>query len=370
MRRIHKISTAAALAISLGAAVSGTIAAPVAQAQTVTMSLAKPALASAAPAAKATKPLVGVNLYVNENYSLADVKAWGERDLVYLRDRLGLKSVAIDWDYNVPGIHASVVKASATRTPSIEDITALTNIAKGLGMRVEYRALFAVNNSDSRDGSIAPKHFAKWLDWLLDTETPALKLAQEEKVPEFIVGTEMAAIDTSVKWASFFNKAAKIYTGNLSYASYGGHTNTDGGFFSKSRVELPNDSVSDLGTTAYPAVDLPKGASVAELTKAWETYLTKHTPKSVLKRTAIDEIGIPALANSYENPWQWNNLTGTADPTIQANWFKAACNAVTAEHMRGIYFWSFTLNNDPAKPFESLVGFLGRSASLAAIKNC
>ena len=63
-------------------------------------------------------------------------------------------------------------------------------------------------------------------------------------------------------------------------------------------------------------------------------------------------------------------VTGTADPTVQARWFQAVCAAVTAEHMRGIYFWSEPLNDNPAQPFNSLVGFLGRPASLAAIESC
>jgi hypothetical protein len=362
MRRIRKISTAAAMAISMGAAVSGTIAAPSAHAQTIALSQPK-----AAPAAADTKPIVGVDLYVDENYSIKDVETWGARDLKYIRDTLGLKAVSIDWDYNVPTSTSNVVEASKTRTPTTAAIEDLTKIAQSDGLRVEYRVLFAVDNSDTRDGSISPKNLKDWLKSLLSAETDALKLAQTEKVAEFVVGSEMASIDKSSDWDTFFKDAAKLYKGALSYASYGGHTDSDGGFFSSSRVELPT---TDLGVTAYPAIDLKATATVAELTKAWETYLTKHTDEAILRRTAIEEIGIPALSGWYDQPWQWDNLKGTADPTIQENWFKAACAAVTAEHMRGIYFWSFTLNDDPAKPFKSLVGYLGRPGSLGAIKDC
>jgi hypothetical protein len=362
MRRIRKISTAAALAISMGAAVSGTIAAPSAHAQTIALSQPK-----AAPAAADTKPLVGVDLYVDENYSIKDVETWGARDLKYIRDTLGLKDVSIDWDYNVPTSTSNVVETSKTRTPTTAAIEDLTKIAQSDGLRVEYRVLFAVANSDTRDGSISPKNLKDWLNSLLSTETSALKLAQTEKVTEFVVGSEMASIDKSSDWAEFFKKAAKIYKGALSYASYGGHTDSDGGFFSDSRVELPT---TDLGVTAYPAIDMGPNTSVAVLTKQWEKYLTKHTSEAILKRTAIEEIGIPAVAGYYWQPWQWNDVKGKADETIQQDWFKAACDAATAEHMRGIYFWSFTLNDDPAKPFKSLVGFLGRPEALNAIKSC
>lgn len=358
-RHICMISAAAAVAVPLGAAVCGAVAVPSAQAQTIKVTTVN---------ANNTKPVVGVNLYVKDNYSLKDVTEWGERDLKYIADTLKLKAVAIDWDYNVPSDGSDVVETSRTRTPTIADLTELTNVAKSYGLRVEYRALFAINDSDSRDGSIVPRHIGAWLDSLLSTETPALKLAEDEHVSEFVAGTEMASVDRSAQWGGFFKKAAKIYKGSLSYASWGGRSDPDsGGFFDKHRVDLP---ISDLGATAYPPIDLTRNASVAELTKAWKHFLTAHTPESVLRRTAIDEIGIPALSGSYHDPWQWDNLSGNADPTVQARWFEAACDAVTAEHMRGIYFWSEPLNDDPAKPFKSLVGFLGRPESLNAIKSC
>jgi len=350
------ISAAVALGISLGAAVA---AVPSAHAQTVKIS---PSTVSASGA----KPVVGVNLYVDQNYPLAAVKAWGWRDLKYIAYTLKLKAVAIDWDYNVPSAGSDVVRSSPTRTPRIADLMALTKIAKYLGLRVEYRALFAIDNVDDRSSSIAPKNLGRWLNSLLSTETPALKLAEREAVPEFVVGTEMASIDQSPLWADFFSRAAKVYVGALSYASWGGQSGTSG-FFGSHRVVLP---VYHLGASAYPPIALPDNASVASLTTAWKNFLTAHTPASVLSRTTIDELGIPALAGSYSDPWQWHNLTGTADPTIQAHWFTAACDAVAAEHMRGIYFWSMNLNDDPAHPFSSLVSFEGRPASVAAIRSC
>jgi hypothetical protein len=358
-RHIRIMSAVAAFALPLGAAVCGAVAVPSAQAQTVKMSAVN---------AHHRKPIVGVNLYVKYNWSLADVTAWGERDLRYIADTLGLKAVAIDWDYNVPSYGSDVVETSKTRTPTIADLKALTEIAQADGLRVEYRALFAINNSDTRDGSITPNHVSVWLNSLLSTETPALKLAEDEGVSEFVVGTEMASVDRSWEWGRFFRKAAKIYQGNLSYASWGGRSNAhSGGFFDQNRVVLPT---RDLGTSAYPSIDLSSNASVGQLTKAWEDFLTAYTPNSVLRRTTIDEIGIPALAGSYRDPWRWDGLSGTADPTVQARWFEAACRAVTAEHMRGIYFWSENLADNPAQPSNSLVGFLGRPKSLAAISSC
>ena len=163
-----------------------------------------------------------MNLYVNENYSLADTKAWGERDLTYIADTLRLKAVVIAWDYNVPSPSSNSVAASPSRTPTIADLAALTSIARSHGLRVEYRVLYAIGNSDSRTESIQPKNLTAWLRSLLAAETPALKLAQRDHVSEFVAGTEMASIDQSPLWGGFFAKAARLYHGTLSYASWGG----------------------------------------------------------------------------------------------------------------------------------------------------
>jgi hypothetical protein len=358
-RHIRMISAAVAVAIPLGAAVGGAVAVPSAQAQTVAVS---PSTINQ----PTTKPVVGMNLYVNENYSLADVTAWGERDLAYIADTLKLKAVAIDWNYNVPYYGANVVESSPTRTPTIADLRVLTTLAHAFGLRVEYRALFTINNSSSRSSSIQPKNLGAWLDSLLATERPALELARRAHVSEFVVGTEMASVDQSPLWARFFKRAGRIYRGALSYASWGGR-GVYGGFFDKGAVRLPT---ATLGATAYPPIYLTPKASVIALTKAWEAFLTKNTPSSVLRRTSIDEMGIPAVSGSYHDPWVWTGLTGPANPAIQANWYEAACRAATAEHLRGLYFWSMPLNSDPANPYPSLVGWEGRPASIAAITSC
>ena len=136
---------------------------------------------------------------------------------------------------------------------------------------MEYRALYALGNSDSRGTSIQPKSLSAWLRSLLATETPALKLAQRDHVSEFIAGTEMASIDQSPLWGGFFAKAGRDYHGILSYADWGGGPWL-GGFFSSRRVLLP---LKYFGASAYPPVNLPPTASVAQLKKAWVAFLRR-----------------------------------------------------------------------------------------------
>ena len=372
MRRTQTFMTASlgAAAVTLGVVACTSAVTPAASAGSTA-----PASAAAAqhqlgnsrtpPAPK--KPLVGVNLYVNSNYSLAQTNEFGARDLKYMARDLKLKAVSIAWDYNVPSRTSNTVVASRSRTPTMADLAALTSIAKSYGMRVEYRVLYAVGNSDSRGGtSIRPKNLSAWLRSLLVTETPALKLAQRDHVSEFIAGTEMAAIDQSPLWGGFFAKAARDYHGILSYASWGGGP-TLGGFFSARRELLP---LKYFGASTYPPVNLPPTASVARLKKAWVSFL-RQAPESLLHVTALDELGIPEVAGAYKDPYQWDGLgDAKADPAIQANWYKAACQAADLVHVRAIYFWSAVLSSDPANARSSLVGFEDHPATEAAIRSC
>jgi hypothetical protein len=367
MRRTRLALIVTGMVLSLGvAACTGSAASPGRSAATATAAAASAAATVASGDTVVSKPLVGVNLYVNKDYSLAETKAWGARDLKYIADTLGLKAVAVAWDYNVPSPSSDTVTASSSRTPTMADLAALTAIARTYRLRVEYRVLYAIGDSDSRGQSILPKNLTAWLRSLLAAETPALKLAQRDHVSEFIVGTEMASIDQSPLWGAFFTKAAKVYRGILSYASWGGKGGF-GGFFSSQRVPLP---LRYYGASAYPPFNLPPTASVEQLTKAWLAFL-RRDPESVLRLTAIDETGIPAVAGSYRDPYQWNGL-GNAQPdlAVQANWYRAACQAAGLVHVRAIYFWSAVLSADPASAKTPLVGFEGHPATEAAIRSC
>jgi hypothetical protein len=368
MRRTRTLVAASSLAVAatLGVVACTSAVTPPKASSTAAASAAAQHQPLSLATTPAPKPLVGVNLYVNRNYSLAQTKDFGARDLKYFAHDLKLKAVSIAWDYNVPSRTSNVVNDSPTRTPTIADLAALTSIAKSYGMRVEYRVLYALGNSDSRGTSIQPKNLSAWLRSLLATETPALKLAQRDHVSEFIAGTEMASIDQSPLWGGFFAKAGRDYHGILSYASWGGGA-SPGGFFSSRRVLLP---LKYFGASAYPPINLPPTASVAQLKKAWVAFLRK-APESLLHVTALDELGIPEVAGAYKDPYQWSGLgDAKPDPAIQANWYKAACQAADLVHVRAIYFWSAVLSSDPANARPSLVGFEDHPATEAAIRSC
>jgi hypothetical protein len=112
---------------------------------------------------------------------------------------------------------------------------------------------------------------------------------------------------------------------------------------------------------------------VARLTQSWDAWLGVH-PLAVRKDLTLSEVGIEAVAGSYEDPWAWlSTTTAPIDTGVQAAWYQAACNAVSDEQIGGgIYWWEVSFDANPAdpSPFESdRLTFLGRPAQ-KVIRNC
>lgn len=323
-----------------------------------------PAAASLAPAPSRCGSgfTVGADLYADHDYTAAAAGALGARDLAWIAGGLKVCAVQIDWDLYSSG--NAVYQGPDSASPA--DIAALTQIAQRDHLAVTYRVMFNIPAQSGRTGRIAPSDPGAWFASLLAAERPYLGLAQRYRVSEFIAGNEQTSIEANPRWGSFYAQAARIYHGALSYATWGGRPGY-AGVADGDLGQLP--PVPDWGITAYPLVDLPASASQAKVTAAWSAYL-RRIPSWALGRMELDEVGIPAAAGAYERAWDWTAFTGSADDTVQARWFTAACTAARSDRMRGIWFFAVFLEDDPAHPYPGLAKFEARPATEAAIRNC
>lgn len=352
--RMTMLGTVVLAALASALALAGcTPASPRAQAQA----------AQAQPAGStASRPMtVGVDLYI-KRANAGDVARFAARDLAYLRNVLDIRNVQIDWNLQSSGNQVE----RRPGMPSAQVISTVTKLAREDGLNVSYRILFDVPASSGHIGRIDPSDPPAWFASLYAAEKPYLEVAQQNDVREFVAGTERTTIEGNPLWRRFFTQAASVYHGTLSYASWGGRPGY-GGVLGGSLSELP--PVSDYGLTAYPEVPLPADAPQDQVTAAWEAFL-RHLPANIRYRTALDEVGIPASARAYRQPWGWDTYSGAADNEVQARWFTAVCTAAAAEHLRGIWFFAAFLDDNPARPYPGLAKFEHRPASEAAIKTC
>ena len=336
-------------------------------------SYGRPAATSAhkAAAAKPVHPLLGVDVYAETNYSVAQTAGYGTKVLGYLHTGLNAQVAALMWDLCSPGFRSEVVHACAhdaktgTGTLSSAAIAKLASIAKADKLQVAMRPIIRVgspsgwNNAKvSWEGHISPPNQRKWFESLLKAELPYLKVAKTVHVEQFVVGTELAGVQFSSSWPWFLSQAGKACGCQVSYA-------TQMTQYLKDASRLPN--IRGLGTDYYPALALPSNASQARVTKGWETAVAK-IGKSRLSRTSLDEISILGVAGAYRQPANWN-LRGAADPTVQARYFTAACATAAHFHMHALFFYFVQLNDDPAHPF-GFPAFFVRNAGSKSISGC
>jgi hypothetical protein len=312
-----------------------------------------------------SKPVLGVDIYALSNYPAAEVRADGQRVLSYAKTVLKADAVGIVWNFFASSDSSAAVR-STRDTLTARNVAILTKIADSYGLQVEYRPVMLLPRlRNPWSGLILPGNPTKWFNNYYRAELPYLRVAQRLSVREFVVQTEMHSLNDSPFWQPFLARAAKVYHGVLSYAAW------DGDYFGADpgapvQAGLPNTHFLPppyLGMDMYWHTKLPDTASQAEVTQAWDSLFSK-APPSILRRTAIDEMGIQARAGAYRNPPALDQ-PGRASDKVQARWFTAACSTVARFHMRGVFFWKVDLTDNPSHPATSLSTFEGRKGARA-----
>jgi hypothetical protein len=313
------------------------------------------------------QPMLGVDLYALSNYPPAEVEADGKRMLAYIKNVLKADAVGIVWNFYTRSPTSVTIQATKD-TLSASNVAILTKLARKYGLRVQYRPLiFVTGGGDPWEGKITPSLQPSWFSSYYRAELPYLRIAQQLHVQEFVTGTELAFLNNSPLWSPFFARVSRVYHGTISYSAWdGNYFGADpGAEFQAAAPELP--PVKYVGMDMYWHTHIRPAATSSEVTAAWQALFDKVSP-ALLRRTAIDEIGIPARVGAYLDP-QNLGRSGRLNEQVQANWFTAACATVQRYHMRGVFFFKVDLTDRPAHPATSLSTFEGRQGA-AAISNC
>jgi hypothetical protein len=314
-------------------------------------------------------PALGVDLYAPRDLSVATIEGKDAQLLKITKRELGINSVGIVWNLYTPNRHSNVVEASGGSL-SAKDVILLTRMAEKDGLSVEYRPIIRVGPSAGWEGDISPESLSKWFTSLYNVELPYLRVARQLHVREFVVQTELVHLNTqSGYWTSYFARVRRQCPHTIISAAAAAQS-----YFPKlglRPVLVPSRSYRYFGFDAYmPLKKLPASAPLAEVVKRWEGWFAT-VKTSVRERTTIQETGIPAARGAYSFPANWNKWQSPKlrDVTVQARWIKAACISVEHFHMRGVYFYNVNLTDGIPWP-TSNVTFMGKKASVAAIKSC
>jgi hypothetical protein len=308
------------------------------------------------------RPVLGVDVESDVNYSVATAKTYGRRVVGYIRNGLHVNSVGIIWDLCDPSFTSNIV-ARCQRSLSPAAVRAIAREASQEGMTMQLRPLIRVgppadwgNPHLSWEGFIQPSNQAEWFRYLLRAETPYLRILRDFHGSEFVVGTEPFYIASSPYWRWLLHKAHSVCKCATIVAS---HT-------ARYRVGIV-PSRKRAGVDWYAHLHIPDNSSQARVTSAFEASV-KMVPRRLLARTSLDEEGIRATVGAYAHPEEWD-ITGPSDPEVQARYFTAACETVKHDHMRGVYFYVIPLRDNPAHPL-AFAAFFVKNAGAKAIQGC
>ncbi|HEX3962510.1 MAG TPA: hypothetical protein VHZ03_38765 [Trebonia sp.] len=263
---------------------------------------------------------------------------------------LGANAVSIAFPLCACGSTA----AAGPSTPPPAVLGQAISAARSAGLAVYLRPLVSQGNQAPSRVQWQPARLAEWFRSYQAFLLPYARLAQHTGVAGFYVGTELSQFAHSGNWAALDAALGHVYHGPLYYSA--NWSDVDKGTLAGS-----GGPPATVTVDAYQPMPVPPAGFGA----SWTDW-TRRLPQG----TVLSEVGIVTRAGAQDRPYSWAPTGEPLDPQVQPAWFTAACRAVHAGHLGGIYFWSISvgqrLDVASAKASYSFVD----SPGAAAIKGC
>jgi hypothetical protein len=264
----------------------------------------------------------------------------------YLR-KLHANAVSISFPFFVHGTRSSSVHATVG-TPTAAELGTAVKVLKQAGFYVSLRPLLdQVSLGHYREGW-RPTNESAWFRSYEKFLKPYARMARQDKVDEFIVGTELTGFDLSSRWDKLDRLMRTWYHGTLACAD--------------NWTQISAQACGGVTQT----VDAYHPSRTMNFLAAWEGF-----DRSLRQGVTETEVGIAAAKGAQKRPWITSWPVRRTDPGLQAKWFTAACKAATATHLGGIYFWSVELDTtQPDGPTQASQTTWTGGAGARAIARC
>jgi hypothetical protein len=244
---------------------------------------------------------------------------------------------------------STVITRDLPKTPTDEDLTHAIAKAHDLGLRVMLKPHVDLSDDSTHwrgDIGVAFADEAQWQAWFVsygEFIDHYAALAQDNKVEQFCVGTELVATSSREEnWREVLEGVRQHFEGSITYASnHGGEEQSITWW----------DAVDYIGVDAYYALSDKNDPTVDELKAAWVqrgyvdvlTGLSKKHNRPVL----LTEIGYRSADGTTMAPWEWQNEPAV-DLQEQADAYQAALEVLRDQPwLAGIYWWNW--DTDPNK---------------------
>jgi len=264
---------------------------------------------------------------------------------------LHANAVSISFPFFMNGNASGSIHVTSA-TPSPTELGVLIADAKRAGLYVSLRPLLDEASLDvGRVGGgrvgYAPARPAAWFAGYQRFLAPYLALAQRAGADQFIIGTELDAMNLWPQWNALDAWARTLYQGQLACADNWSAIVRHG-----------------CGRGVTQTIDAYAPQRVPALA-SWTSWDQQQAHGDVLT-----EVGIAAAPAAFSVPWRVNWPVTQVAPGVQSRWFTAACMAAVATHLGGIYFWSVGVGAPGHGPTLSAQGSWSGGPGATAISSC
>jgi len=250
-------------------------------------------------------------------------------------------------------IHATTIDFAGPGTPPDAAVERIIRRARALGLKVMLKPhVDLANDSQHYRGEIGPDFTAAdWAAWFASYRPFILHyaaMAERTDCELFCVGCELGTTAVhEAEWRQIVSAVRGLYSGPLTYAD--------------NQVEYaPNavawwDAVDFIGQDAYPTLTQAVEPTVDDLLDGWAAFRGKLQALSEAwgKPLILTEIGCRSVQGGAQNPWDWQRQ-GAVDLDVQANFYEAACRAVSGlGWLRGMYWWQWMPDPDDGGPADT-----------------
>ena len=293
--------------------------------------------------------------------------------------KLGVDSVSLIVPKIQKDVHSTGFYDDPWVTPSEESLRLAVREAHRRGMRVFLMPIvyLEVLKEGEWRGTIEPDDWGVWFDAYEKMIVGYARLASEERVEYFSVGSELCSTEKMKgRWERVIRKVRGVFPGKITYSANWDHLEP---VSFGSRLDF-------LGMNAYYEVGKESASDPATMAARWKEIqkgIRKWRRSNGDKPLVITEVGYPSRTGAGEDPWNYFG-EGDPDPEAQRKCYEAFVAAWNGETMlSGVYFYlwwgegglqdrDYTPRGKPAQrvieSWYSGEGKLGRASSLPEVR--
>jgi hypothetical protein len=233
-----------------------------------------------------------------------------------------------------------------TNAPALYSYAEGVRAAHAQGLRVFTTFLLTVKRDRSDwAGDIyfqRKQDIGRWFESYWQAIQPYVQVAQEEKVEQLALGTELewlAAHAPAQLWTQLLGRARALYTGSLVYDM------NWTGLQEEPPAWMKDPALTTIGVSAYMPILLePRPIPRSHLTLVWkqrEGAALDTFARRLGKPVLISEIGYRRHSDALADPWRVHSKA-PLDPALQASACEAALQyARSNPRIRGVFFWAW-----------------------------